>query len=292
MIESGAPSLANLCDILMITHNRPQYTRKSLQRLLDTADEQTRIWLWHNGDHEETLDIVKEFLNHPRVWAFCHSRENVSLNGPTNWLWQNAKGNFLGKVDDDCLVPFGWIERLRMAHADEPKFGILGCWFYLQEDIIPQRLLEKLREAQGGHQIMLNCWVGGSGYLMKRECVRQGGLLKSGETFPHYSTLVANRGWMNGWYYPFLYQDHMDDPRSPNTMFTTDDAFREHIPLSAKAFGIQNLEQWTEKLKSEAVYLQTADPNPRVHLRKEHPLYRAIQRAYARIYRITGRHAR
>lgn len=39
--------MAETHDVLMITYNRAEYTRRALARLLDTADETMRIWVWH-----------------------------------------------------------------------------------------------------------------------------------------------------------------------------------------------------------------------------------------------------
>ena len=96
-------------DVLMITHNRPTAVSRSLPRLLETCDESTRVWLWQNGDHEETLELVSTFAKDPRVAAFHHSRENQKLRPPTNWRWSQSQATYVSKVDDDCLVTPGWI---------------------------------------------------------------------------------------------------------------------------------------------------------------------------------------
>jgi glycosyltransferase involved in cell wall biosynthesis len=66
-----------------------------------------RVWVWHNGTDEETLEIVQSFRDHPSFFKFHHSIENKKLNEPTNWLWTHAKGDFLSKVDDDCQMRHG-----------------------------------------------------------------------------------------------------------------------------------------------------------------------------------------
>lgn len=92
-------------DILMITHNRPEYTRLALSRLLHTCDETMRVWIWHNGLHQETLDVVRTLRDHRHVFKFYHSPQNVKLREPTNWLWKHARGEYLSKVGDNCLLP-------------------------------------------------------------------------------------------------------------------------------------------------------------------------------------------
>lgn len=261
-------------DILMITHARPEYTRLSLARLLDTADEHTRIWIWHNGNHEPTLSVVRDLSSHSRVHSFVHSPENKPLREPTNWFWQNASGHLLGKIDDDCLMPPGWIETLRAAHAEVPKLGALACWHYLEEDVVPELAARKLRRF-GKHSVMVNCWVGGSGYLMKRTCIEQCGLIPRRSSFTHYCITLAQHGWINGWHFPLVLQEHMDDPRSPHTLLKTDADLRRSTPLSARTFGAGSLQEWIDALKADARAVQAASPTPEHHRRWKRRFRRA-----------------
>ncbi len=252
-------------DILMITYNRPKYTAISLKRLLETCDETMRVWVWHNGMDLETLEVVQSHRSHPRFYRFYHSQINKKLNEPTNWLWENAQGEFYSKVDDDCAVPYGWAETLRDAHVHNPSFGVIGCWHYLEEDIVPELVIKKVQRFEGGHQVMRNCWYGGSGYLMKRECYELLGPLRTGQSFTQYCIALARRGFVNGIYYPFLYQDHFDDPRSKHTQIKTDEDVRRWAPLSAIYNGIDTVEKWKALLMKDALNCQSAPYDPKYY---------------------------
>ena len=252
-------------DILMITCNRPDYTRLALGRLLDTCDEKMRVWLWHNGDDRETLSVISGFLEHPNLYRFNHSSENKRLTEPTNWLWQNAEGAFFSKVDDDCLMPHGWADVLRRAHAANPDFGVVGCWRFPPEDFVPEIAQEKIHQFNGGHLLMRNCWIEGSGYLMKRECVDQLGLLQPSRSFPNYCIGLARKGWIHGWYFPFLYQEHFDDPRSEYSLLRSDGDVQRWAPLSAVNNGVTTLAEWQAQLQRSASLLQSAPYDPRFY---------------------------
>lgn len=273
-------------DILMITYNRPEYTKLSLKRLLDTCDESMRVWVWHNDTDEETLEIVQSFRDHPSFFKFHNSIENKKLNEPTNWLWTHAKGDFLSKVDDDCLMPHGWANVLRQAHTDVPEFGVIGCWHYPEEDFVPELANKKTREFTGGHRLMQNCWIGGSGYLMKRACLEVNGLLENDKTFTKYCIELALKRWINGWYYPFLYQEHMDDPRSPNTLLKSDDDLKRYLPLTAGNFGVSSLDEWLQWLRDDAVRLQAANINPKHYIGWRGRLRRIRRRILKRAFQI------
>src|SRR5690606_28589268 len=51
--------MTHRADILMITYRSAGYLHLSLPRLLETLGERDRVWLWHNGDDEATLEDRK-----------------------------------------------------------------------------------------------------------------------------------------------------------------------------------------------------------------------------------------
>jgi GT2 family glycosyltransferase len=232
---------------------------------LETCDEQARVWIWQNGSDPETLEVVRSLSSHPRVHRFDHSPTNEMLRTPTNWFWENATGDFLCKVDDDCLVPHGWLQTLRRAHDDEQSFGILSCWPFLQEDFIPSVGGRKIERFGGGHEVMRNAWVGGGGYMMKRACREQMGLLGPDESFPRYCLRAALKGWIHGYHYPLLVMAHFDDPRSPHCRFKSEEDFQRYRSLSARRFGTSSLSEAHTRARQAAVEVQKAAVDPRSH---------------------------
>lgn len=249
----------------MITYNRAEYTRMTLGRLLDTCDEQMRVWVWHNGTDTDTLNAVESLSNHRSFYRLHVSEENKRLREPTNWFWSTSDAEYLSKVDDDCLLPDGWAQTLKAAHGANPTLGIIGCWRFYEEDFVPDLAEKKITSLGGGHQLMRNCWVQGSGYLMKRGCVEEAGLLRDNETFTDYSIRLALGGWQNGWYYPFIHEEHMDDPRSAFCGIKTEHDFQRSKPLSAINDRVRSLAEWAARVQYTARSVQEASPNPLHH---------------------------
>jgi glycosyltransferase involved in cell wall biosynthesis len=250
-------------DILMITFNSAAYVRRSLPPLLNTCGENDRVWLWHNGDDEETLAVVRSFADDPRVDRFHHSRENVRLRTPTNWLWQNSTARYVSKVDDDCIVSEGWLDLFARACDANPWFGTVGSWRHPPEDLDPERAGDKIVCYNEGHRLMRNLWVQGSGYLLNRQWTQRAGLLRDRESFTRYCIRLARDGAVNGWYFPFVFEDHMDDPRSPHTLLRTDADLRARLPLSAQANGVRTLSAWQEQIRGSAKVALSASLDPR-----------------------------
>ena len=274
----STPSL----DILMVTHKRPRYTRLSLGRLLDSCDDSMRVWVWHNGDDAETLAVVDSMRQHDRFHRFCHSPENQYTRAPTNWLFEEARGDLLSLVNDDCVVSDGWAQTLRAAHRDVPDFGVIACWHFQPEDFMPDLAGRKIRAFAAGRRLMVNPWVQGSGIMIKRCCVEAIGLLGSDERgFTRYCLRVAAAGWINGWHLPLIPIDHMDDPRSIRTMLRTDADLANHLPRSARFRNVETIDQWVSHLQRSARMVHEAPTDPRLYV----GLRKKLRRGWARLRR-------
>jgi GT2 family glycosyltransferase len=270
--------------ILMITCNRPRYTELSLKTLCENIPETAKIVVWDNASGEETRSIVEKHASHPRVERIILNPTNDKLRKPTNWFFESYRdADLLSKVDDDCLVPAGWCETLQKAHLDIPEAGILGCWHFRPEDFYEEMARKKIFR-YGEHRIMRNCWVGGSGYLMKRAVLNENGLIREKESFSDYCIRVAAKGFINGWYYPFLFQEHMDDPRAEHTGIRTEEDFQKLMPLSARTFNIDSKEAWVRRLRQSAQRLQTCSLDPYdfigIRAKIKRRLFRALGRNY------------
>lgn len=255
--------------ILMITHNRPHYTALSLARLTETAPQNASITVWDNASGSETISVIKRFERHPRVEKVIYNKTNDKLWRPTNWFWEHTKdADLVSKIDDDCLMPAKWVEKLSTAHSDIPSAGILGCWRFLPEDLDIRKASKKI-QSFGAHMVLRNCWVEGSGYLAKREVINKIGLLRPKETFTTWCVRAEAAGFINGWYYPFMYQEHMDDPRAEHTGIKSDSDLQKLLPLSASQFGALTKDDWIKRIKASAARVQeySLDPYDYIGLR-------------------------
>jgi GT2 family glycosyltransferase len=251
-------------DILMVTHDRPEYTKRSLGRLLDSCDESMRVWVWHNGEHAETLATVRSLWGHERFHRLYHSPENRLIRTPINWLFANAGGDLLSLVNDDCVVSDGWADTLTRVHEDVEDLGVVACWHFQPEGYDPGIAEKKVRNLNGGHSLMCNAWVQGSGVMFKRRCVDEIGWLNDDDFgFTPWCIRLAAAGWTNGWYVPLVPIDHMDDPRSPNSKLRTDADLAAHMPLSARHRNTTTIDEWTSHLRRSARAIQVASADPR-----------------------------
>ena len=211
--------------IVVVTHNRLEYTRKTIARLLDDSSEQFDLYLWDNASTDGTVEYLKDGVKDPRIAEVVTSKENVGQTGAMNYVWSKTKAELVGKLDNDCLVTPGWTRILARAHADIPELGAVACWHFFPEDFNYELAKHKIQRF-GNHQIFRHPWVGGTGFLLKRKTFLELGRWDEGPNVgtTDYFLRMALAGYINGWYYPLIYQEHMDDPVSKHSLLKDDEA--------------------------------------------------------------------
>ncbi len=216
--------------IVVVTHNRLEYSKKCIERLLENPTEDFDLYLWDNASKDETAEYLKDGIKDSRIKEVIISKENLGQTGAMNYAWSKTKAELIGKLDNDCLVTPGWTRVLAKAHEDVESLGAVACWHY-PFDEFDEEAARKAGKIQvfGSHQIVRHPWVCGSGFIMKRKTYQEQGPWKTGCDVgtTYYFCRMALTGKINGWYYPLILQEHMDDPRSKHCLVTDDESIRK-----------------------------------------------------------------
>ena len=211
--------------ILYLTFNRLYYTRETLPALLDSSDTSFSIIIVDNGSTDGTVEYLKE-LAHPNIEQIIFNKRNQGLVKPTKQFWKESNAEIVGKIDNDILVPKGWIDKLMDAHIKIPHLGAAGFCHFRQEDFNPDIVRCHLR-FENGIYFREQPWIGGN-YLMKRDTVirhneyRQSRKLLQKRIlygFNKYQEKLAAKGYLNGYICnnekELYLWEHLDDPRHP-----------------------------------------------------------------------------
>lgn len=198
--------------IVLPTHNRLEYTKKSVSCLLEDPSEDFDLYIWDNASTDDTPEYLRYQVKDPRIIEVILSKENVGATGAINNVWRRTRAELVGKVDNDCLVTPGWTRTFAQAHKDIPKLGVVACWHFFPEDFDYEKAKGKIQNFKN-HQILRHPWTCGTGFLIKRETFERMGPIRDGATTTYWLKMAA-AGYINGFYYPLIFQEHMDDPRS------------------------------------------------------------------------------
>lgn len=218
--------------LVFITYNRLAYTRLALPSVLGDPTEEFSLTIWDNASTDGTVEYLKNEVSDPRIADIIFSPENVGQTAVVNEVWSESKADLLGKLDNDCLVTAGWTRKLAEAHRDIDNLGVVACWHYpLDEfDEAAARKAGKIQRF-GNHRIVRHPWTCGTGLLVKRETFKKFGPFE-GKGTTQYWLKIGLAGYVNGYYYPLIPQEHMDDPRSSHCMLTDDESIRKFRDVS------------------------------------------------------------
>jgi glycosyltransferase involved in cell wall biosynthesis len=221
--------------VALTTYNRLAYTKKALESILRDKDEQFRLTIWDNASTDGTPEYLQA-LKDPRVADIVYSKTNVGQVEAVNRIWNASDADLLGKLDNDCLVTPGWTRPLSAAHCDIDNLGVVACWHFFEADFDFEKAKHKIQEFNG-HRILKHPWTCGTGVLIKKETYQKHGPIK-GDTTSDYWLKLARKGMINGFYYPLVYQEHMDDWRSVHSAMKDEQGFQrgKHETVSSRQF--------------------------------------------------------
>ncbi len=116
--------MASLPEItgIICTHNRERYLERCILSLFDQSldEEQYEILVIDNGSTDSTKEICDRFIDRPN---FHYIFEPIlGLSQARNTGWQNAKGMYVGYIDDDATADSLWFEMaLESFHSSSPE---------------------------------------------------------------------------------------------------------------------------------------------------------------------------
>ena len=227
-------------ELIFITYNRLDYTKLALPALLADPTEEFSLTIWDNASTDSTVEYLQKEAHDPRIVDVIFSKENLGLRGAVNYLFDKSSADLVGIVPNDFIVTPGWTREIAEAHAEIPKLGMIGCWHLLPEEFNYEKAKHKIQQF-GKHSILRHPWTGGNG-LVKLRTVKEMGPLESNGTCG-YLIRMALKGYVNGFYFPLIYVEHMDDPWSKHYAFS--DKYQEAFEMGATAseLGIRTVKE-------------------------------------------------
>ena len=239
-------------DLLLITWNRREYVERTLENLL-SSDDNFRLYCWDNGSKDGAADIISEARDE-RIVERHLCPVNVMQRYPTEWFLEKATNEIIGKVDDDTLVPQGWIEKLAPLVTEYEEVGMVGCWTYWQEDY--ERNKEFIDREKivnfGKHSLIHNLTIGGTAFLVRKNlALDYFNANANGRGFPIDRIKMTLDGYYSGWYNPLIWAEHMDDPRSENCLMNKEKPLGASAALTARTRNIKDANAYLEWIKND-----------------------------------------
>ena len=216
-------------DILMITHDRLDYLKKSLPSVLNQSFKQWHLTIWDNDSRQITKEYLKN-INDPRIRVY-YNWDNESLASITTRFIRRSGAEFIGKVDSDMIIPEDWASRLIAKHK-EGHYGFLGGFHFRPEDLMS-------REPIITRGVWYKKHIGGQFIIRRIDFKGYDGEGVMG--LSEYQEQTGPNGYL---WNPVLFVDHMEDARSEHYLDNSeynDYKFKTRgISLAKYQMGISN----------------------------------------------------
>ncbi len=265
--------------LVYFTCNRLDYTKLSLKALLERTHYPFELHIVDNGSTDTTCEYLLEQRElHPEVIrSITFNETNRGLAAPTSEFWERADADLVGKVDNDTIVCDGWLTRLVEAHLKSERMGVIGGFHFRSDDVNHELLEDRIVEVDGV-KLLRDHHIGGCCYLMKREVqnllgpiIVQGGKKIMGWT--EYQHALDASGYLNGYLYPLLFVDHMDDPRSPNCLLQSN-----YLDYAKTVWKERKIQVEDERIVSEWIRRDARRAMTGESLRQAEPLEAKLRR--------------
>ena len=86
------------------------------------------------------------FYGIQRFTKVLQDLELQKLIKPTKQFWRESTGDYIGKIDNDILVPNGWVDNLVEAHINIPNLGVCGYCHFREEDFDAKKIALKVEQ--------------------------------------------------------------------------------------------------------------------------------------------------
>lgn len=118
----------------MATYNRLDLTKQTLDNLIETTDYPFDLIIVDNDSKDGTVDYLYSFVEKKlaeeqkyfREFKLIKNEKNLGIAVARNQALQASSGEWLSTLDNDVLLPQGWLSQCIAILRANPKFGMLG----------------------------------------------------------------------------------------------------------------------------------------------------------------------
>src|SRR5439155_21392894 len=125
-IEQALRRITPPASIVVVTHNNLALTRLCLESLLrNTEYPRYEAIVVDNGSSDGTPGYLQKMAEqHPNISVILN-KQNHGFARANNQGVASSKGEYLILVNNDTVVPPGWLSRL-LRHVGNPSVGMVG----------------------------------------------------------------------------------------------------------------------------------------------------------------------
>jgi glycosyltransferase involved in cell wall biosynthesis len=116
-------------DLLYVTHNRLEFTKQSLQALSNNTNWAlvNRFYIYDDASTDGTAEFIDQLVADYTISAIVtHEPFGGPVAAMNRYLKLDDRPELFAKVDNDFVMPPGWLDHLNSVMTNAPELDILG----------------------------------------------------------------------------------------------------------------------------------------------------------------------
>jgi GT2 family glycosyltransferase len=153
-------------DIMMVTYNRLDLTKQTLEGLLESADVLFNLIIIDNASSDNTVEYLKEFCGKNKGtglfndFTIVENKKNLGNATGRNQALIRSKEEWLATLDNDVICPNKWLSNCIGILKENKQFAMCGINFegtsYPMITLKGRSFQEKLKGNLGGACMVFN----------------------------------------------------------------------------------------------------------------------------------------
>lgn len=119
-----------IIDVIYTAWNRREFTEQSFAMLLANTDwgDVRALHVYDDGSEDGTLEFLREKIEECPTEHYLHEADGQGPVGVMNhYIAELGDSDYFAKIDNDIVVPPGWLNALTTTALENPRIDVLGC---------------------------------------------------------------------------------------------------------------------------------------------------------------------
>jgi glycosyltransferase involved in cell wall biosynthesis len=126
-----------IVSVVIATRNRAESLRDTLDSLTRQSRKPDEVVVVDNASSDHTKDIALKFVDSLNLKYVYEAKRGIPY--ARNAGIQNAGGDIIAFIDDDCIADENWLKNLEIPFVKDPHIGVVGgeiSYFKIGDDML------------------------------------------------------------------------------------------------------------------------------------------------------------
>jgi glycosyltransferase involved in cell wall biosynthesis len=123
--------------VVIATRNRAESLRDTLASLTRQSRRPDEVVVVDNASSDHTRDIALKFVDSLNLKYVYEAKRGIPY--ARNAGIQNAGGDIIAFIDDDCVADENWLKNLEIPFVKDPHIGVVGgeiSYYRIGDDLL------------------------------------------------------------------------------------------------------------------------------------------------------------